>query len=356
MTKTKKNIKLIDKKNFECFIYNKHVKLHTLTNKNGLTTQITNYGGRIVSLWVPDSKGVFDDVVLGYDTLQGYLNSNEIYFGATIGRYGNRIANSKFELNNITYTLVQNEDGNHLHGGKNGFCNVIWESNQISNSELELKYLSADGEEGYPGNLNVNVRYKLTAGNELKITYKAITDKATPINLTNHSFFNLEGAGKSDINQHILQINAQFYTPINKYLIPTGTIEPVKNTPFDFTKPKEIKQHINTQNNQLKHGFGYDHNFVLDNLELREVARIIEPKSQRFMEVITNEPGLQFYGGNFLNGKDIGKNNMAYNYRSAFCLETQHFPNSPNQSNFPSTILEPGETYKSKCIYKFGLL
>jgi aldose 1-epimerase len=258
-------------------------------------------------------------------------------------------------LNDNTYTLATNNDDNHLHGGKKGFNNVVWDAKQISDSELELKYLSKDGEEGYPGNLNVTVVYKLTDNNELEINYAATTDKATPVNLTHHSFFNLHGAGKGSINDHILQINASRYTPIVAGLIPTGSIETVKNTPFDFTSPTPIGEHVNDDNEQLKYGFGYDHNFVLDGSGLRVAATIIEPNSGRKMEVLTEEPSLQFYGGNFLDGKDIGKGNLPYNYRTAFCLETQHFPDSPNQENFPSTILNEGENYTSTCIYRFSI-
>ena len=351
--KNQKELKLIHKQNFESTIDGKQVHLFTLTNKNNLVTQITNYGGRLVSLWVPDKFGDFEDIVLGYDTLEGYLQSNEIYFGALIGRYGNRIAKGKFSLNDSTYNLATNNQDNHLHGGKKGFHNVVWDAKQISDSALELKYLSKDGEEGYPGNLYVTVVYKLTDHNELEINYTATTDRATPINLTHHSFFNLNGAGKGKINDHILQINASHYTPIIAGLIPTGSIETVNNTPFDFRAPTPIAKHLNDENQQLKYGFGYDHNFVLEGSGLKVAAVIVEPNSGRKMKVITNEPGLQFYGGNFLDGKDIGKGKNPYGYRSAFCLETQHFPNSPNQSNFPSTILNIYNQYTSICIYKF---
>lgn len=348
-------IKLISKSNFDHISDNKQVDLFTLKNKNGLITQITNYGGRIVSLWVPDKDGNFEDIVLGYETIEDYLHSNEIYFGALIGRYGNRISKGKFTLKDSTYNLATNNDDNHLHGGKKGFNNVVWDARQISDSELELKYLSKDGEEGYPGNLNVTVVYKLSDNNALEINYTATTDKATPVNLTHHSFFNLHGAGKGSINDHVLQINATQYTPIKAGLIPTGLLEKVKNTPFDFTVPTLIGEHVNDENQQLKYGFGYDHNFVLDVSGLKVAAVIIEPNSGRMMEVITNEPGLQFYGGNFLDGKDIGKGELHYKYRAAFCLETQHFPDSPNQEHFPSTILNQGKHYTSTCIYKFSI-
>ena len=349
------NVKLISRKNFETAIDGKKVDLYTLNNSNGLVTQITNYGGRVVSLWVPDKNGNFEDIVLGYETIEGYLESNEIYFGALIGRYGNRIANGRFILDDSTYTLAKNNGDNHLHGGKKGFNNVIWDARQISDSELELIYRSEDGEEGYPGMLDVVVIYKLTDNNELEINYTASTNKATHINLTHHSFFNLHGEGGGSINDHVLQINAEFYTPIKEGLIPTGDIENVKGTPFDFIEPTLIGEHVNDDDQQLKYGFGYDHNFVLDGSGLKLAAAVIEPNSGRKMEVITSEPGLQFYGGNFLDGKEFGKRNLPYNYRTAFCLEAQHFPDSPNQNHFPSTILNEGENYKSICIYKFSI-
>lgn len=349
------DVKLISRKNFENVIDGKKIDLYTLKNINGLVTQITNYGGRVVNLWVPDKNGNFEDIVLGYETIDGYLKSNEIYFGALIGRYGNRIASGKFILNDSTYTLAKNNGDNHLHGGKMGFNNVVWDARQISDSELELTYSSGDGEEGYPGKLDVVVVYKLTDKNELKINYSAITNKATHINLTHHSFFNLHGAGKGSINDHLLQINAEFYTPIKEGLIPTGDIENVKGTPLDFMEPTLIGEYVNDDDQQIKYGFGYDHNFVLDGSGLKLAATVIEPNSGRKMEVITSEPGLQFYGGNFLDGKEFGKRNLPYNYRTAFCLEAQHFPDSPNQKHFPSTILNAGEQYNSICIYKFSI-
>jgi len=348
-------IKLIDSKNFEKEINGKQTKLFTLENSNGMVCQITNYGGKIINLWVPDKNGNYGDVVLGYDSIEGYLNSGEIYFGALVGRYGNRIANGKFSIDDTEYVLATNNGDNHLHGGDTGFNAVVWDTEQRSDTELELSYLSADGEEGYPGNLKIKVTYLLTNDNSLKITYSASTDKKTHVNLTSHSFFNLHGAGKGTINDHLLQINASNYTPIIKGLIPTGEIAPVKNTPFDFTDPSAIGARVNEEDEQLSLGFGYDHNFVLDGKGLRVAARVVEPNSGRVMEVITDEPGLQLYGGNFLDGKDIGKGDLPYKYRTAFCLESQHFPDTPNQPNFPTTILEPGESYSSTCIYKFSV-
>jgi len=347
-------IKLIPKQNFAKEIHDKKVDLFTLKNDNGLVAQITNYGGRVVNLWTPDRNGNFEDIVLGYEKIEDYLNSNEIYFGALIGRYGNRIANGKFSLNGTEYKLAKNNGKNHLHGGINGFNNVVWEAKQINTQTLELIYFSPDMEEGYPGNLTIKVLYTLTDNNELKIEYWASTDQTTPINLTHHSFFNLHGAGKGSINDHILQINADRYTPVDSGLIPTGEIASVKNTPMDFTQATAIGSRIDSDFDQLQYGLGYDHNWVLNTNEKNELAaRISESKSGRIIEVFTNEPGLQFYGGNFLNGQDVGKYGLAYEHRSAFCLETQHFPDSPNHDNFPTTVVNPGEDYYSICIYKF---
>lgn len=347
---------LIDNDSFKTELDGKTVQLYTLKNANGIIAQITNYGGRVVSLWVPDKKGNFDDIVLGYNTMAGYLNSNEIYYGALIGRYGNRIGNGKFTLNDSTYTLVKNNGENHLHGGIKGFNNVVWDAVQPDEKTLVLEYVSPDGEEGYPGNLSVRVQYQLTDENELKIEYRSITDKPTPVNLTHHSFFNLKGAGNGTINDHILQINADNYTPVAGGLIPAGEIAPVEGTPMDFRKPFEIGKRFDEDFEQLKLGLGYDHNWVLNKSPegLTFAAKATEPVSGRTLEVYTNEPGLQFYGGNFLNGSDTGKEGKVYEYRSAFCLETQHFPDSPNKPSFPSVILNPGEEYHSICIYKFG--
>jgi aldose 1-epimerase len=322
-----------------------------------LVAQVTNYGGRIISLWTPDKDGNFDDIVIGYNTLDGYLNSNEIYYGALIGRYGNRIAKGQFTLNDSVYTLAQNNGENHLHGGENGFNNKVWEARQLDEQTLELKYLSKDGEEGYPGNLDVTVSYQLTNDNELEIEYWAKTDKPTPVNLTQHSFFNLAGAGSGNVKDHILQINAAYYTPVDSGLIPTGEIAPVEGTPMDFRTPTAIGARENDNFEQLIFGKGYDHNWVLNKAEddLNFAAKVLEPTTGRTLEVYTNEPGLQFYGGNFLDGSDTGKNGKVYSHRSAFCLETQHFPDSPNHPDFPSTILQPGDEYYSICVYKFGV-
>ena len=322
-----------------------------------MVAQITNFGGRVVSLWVPDKNGNFDDIVTGYTTLDGYLNSSEIYYGALIGRYGNRIAKGQFTLNDTVYSLVQNNGENHLHGGTKGFNDVVWKASQPDGQTLVLTYTSPHMEEGYPGNLDVKVQYQLTNENELKIEYWATTDRPTPVNLTHHSFFNLKGDGNATINDHLLQINADFYTPVDDGLIPTGEISSVEGTPMDFRAPTVIGERVDADFDQLKYGGGYDHNWVLvpSETRLNFAARVVEPASGRTMEVYTNEPGLQFYGGNFLDGSDTGKYGKPYEFRTSFCLETQHFPDSPNQPEFPSTILEPGEEYYSVCVYKFGV-
>lgn len=350
----KKNMQTIDPKNFQKQIDNKKIDLFTLNNNQGLKTQITNYGARVVSLFVKDKDGNFDDIVLGYDTIDDYLTKPELFLGATIGRYGNRISKSKFSINNKEYNLSKNEGENQLHGGNKGFHNVVWNANQISDSELELTYLSKDKEEGFPGNLNVKVIYKLTDENELKISYFATTDKETHVNLTHHSYFNLTGKLNSSIENHELQINATHYTPVNQEMIPTGKIELVLDSPFDFKFSKTIGKDLNNNHQQLKIAAGFDHNFVLNDNKIKKATTVKELVSGRIMEVFTNEPGIQFYSGNHINNV-VGKNNIVYQNRNAFCLETQHFPDSPNQSNFPSTLLKPGEEYYSFCIYKFSV-
>ncbi|HZT38334.1 MAG TPA: aldose epimerase family protein [Bryobacteraceae bacterium] len=334
------------------------VDLYTLTNRNGMSVEITNYGGRVVTLKVPDRNGAFDDVVLGFDSLEGYLGNNP-YFGAIVGRYGNRIAKGRFTLDGKEYHLPINNGENSLHGGLKGFDKVVWNGKDASGPDgpaVELMYLSRDGEEGYPGNLAATVRYTLTDNNELKIHYTATTDKPTVLNLTNHSYFNLAGQGKGDILGHEMMINADRYTPVDAGLIPTGELAPVLGTPFDFRQPTAIGARINANNEQLKIAKGYDHNFVLNTAGSAATAaiRVHEPKTGRVMEVYTDQPGVQFYTGNFLDGTIHGKGGKAYGPRAAFCLETQHFPDSPNHSNFPSTALRPGETYNTTTIYKFS--
>ena len=352
----KTEIKLLNKNDFFKNINGKETTIYVLKNRNGLVSEITNYGARVISLWVPDNNGNFDDIVLGFDNIDDYINAKEKYFGATIGRYGNRIKEGKFLINDKEYYLEKNNGLNHLHGGNIGFSDVVWNAKQIDNQTLELNYFSKNMEEGYPGNLNVKIIYHLNNKDELKIEYFAKTDESTHVNLTHHSFFNLLGAGNETINEHLLYINANSFTPVDETLIPTGNIELVANTPFDFSVPTKIGKRINQEDNQLNYGKGYDHNYVLNNSQSEEIiaAKVYEKKSGRTLEVYTNEPGMQFYAGNFLSGT-IGKHGKSYKKRSAFCLETQHFPNSPNQKNFPSTILKPNEEYYSICIYKFSI-
>ena len=351
----KTEIKLLNKNDFFKNINGKETTIFLLKNRNGLISEITNYGARVVSLWVPDNNGNFDDIVLGFDNIDDYINAKEKYFGATIGRYGNRIKEGKFIINDKEYSLEKNNGLNHLHGGNMGFGDVVWNAKQIDNQTLELNYFSKNMEEGYPGNLNVKIIYHLNNNDELKIEYFAKTDESTHVNLTHHSFFNLLGAGNETINEHLLYINANSFTPVDETLIPTGNIELVANTPFDFSLPTAIGKRINLDNNQLNYGKGYDHNYVLNNSQSEKIiaAKVFEKESGRTLEVYTNEPGMQFYGGNFLSGT-IGKHDKSYKKRAAFCLETQHFPNSPNQDNFPSTLLKPNEEYYSICIYKFS--
>jgi aldose 1-epimerase len=330
--------------------------LYILTNKNGVEAAITNYGGTVVSLKVPDRNGKFDDVVLGYDNLDGYAGG-KAYIGATVGRYANRIAHATFTLDGTTYTLAKNDGDNHLHGG---FSKRVWAAKDVSSSAgqaLELTYLSKDGEEGFPGNLAVKVVYTLTDQNELKIDYSATTDKDTVLNLTNHAYFNLAGQGNGDILQQQIMIKADRFTPIDATSIPVGELRSVKGTPFDFASLTAIGARIDQDDQQLKLGKGYDHNWVLNNKtpgSLFLAAEAYDPHSGRVVEVLTTEPGIQLYTGNFLDGIH-GRDGKVYNRRYAFCLETQHFPDSPNQPNFPSTELKPGQHFQSTTIYKFSI-
>lgn len=329
---------------------------YTLRNKNGMEIKITNYGGIITHLMAPDKNGTFEDVVLGYDSLGGYLKASP-YFGALVGRYGNRIGKAKFTLEGKTYSLLANNGPNSLHGGKVGFDKVIWKAELIDNdSALKLSYSSKDGEEGFPGTLSTEVVYRLTDNNELEIEYTATTDKPTIVNLTNHTYFNLTG-GKRDILGHQVSINADKFVPVDNTLIPTGKLQDVKGTPFDFLQPTEIGSRIDDpKDEQIKFGGGYDHCWVLNESgdSLRLASTAYEPTSGRYLETFTTEPGVQFYTGNFLNGSITGKNGVVYGKRSGFCFETEHFPDSPNQPSFPSVVLRPGETYKTKTVYKFS--
>ena len=334
----------------------KTVRLYSLDNEQ-MEVGIINYGGIITSIRVPDRSGKRVDVVLGHDSLEGYLNRSR-YFGALVGRYGNRIAHGIFSLNGSTYSLAQNNGTNHLHGGLKGFDKVVWDAEEIHEraaAGVELRYTSKDGEEGYPGNLNVRVRYLLTDANELRLEYFATTDRDTIVNLTNHSYFNL--AGEGTILDHELTIEADGFTPVQQGLIPTGEIRPVVNTPMDFNHATSIGARINDDDEQLQMARGYDHNFVLrgNGGPVRRAARLFEPVSGRAFEVFTTQPGMQFYSGNFLDGSIVGKGGRHYGKNSACCFETQHFPDSPNHRNFPSTILRPGEQYEQTTIFKFSV-
>ncbi len=332
------------------------IREYTLKNNNGMVVKVTNYGATITSIQVPDRDGNFADVALGYDSVEGYINAiDRPYFGCVAGRYANRIAKGKFTLDGVDYELATNNGENHLHGGNMGFDKVVWAARVIENG-VELTYLAKDGEEGYPGNLQITVIYTLTDDNEIVMNYKAVTDKATPINLTNHTYFNLAGEGSGTITDHVLRINASRFTPVDDGLIPTGELRQVDGTPFDFREPKAISQDLNADNEQLKIGKGYDHNWVLgregDGLEVAAV--LYDPNSGRVLEVITEEPAIQFYGGNFLDGRLTGKSGKAYNHRNGMCLETQHNPDSPNRPEWPSSILRPGEEYNTTTVYKFS--
>jgi len=331
---------------------NDTIRQYTLTNANGMQVKIINYGGTITNLLVPDRQKQMGDVVLGYDSLGGYLQKANPYFGCLVGRYANRIAQGSFTLDGTTYTLAKNDGNNSLHGGLKGFDKVIWQADQYTDSTLQLAYVSKDGQEGYPGTLTIVVLYTVTADNGLKISYSATTEKATPVNLTNHAYFNLSAGKDSTILNHELMIHAAQYTEVNNELIPTGKLPDVKGTPMDFTKAKRIGQDIDSVKG------GYDHNWVLTRTAeegLQKAAELYDPTSGRFMEVFTTQPGLQFYTGNFLDGTLHGKGGRTIVKHGALCLETQHFPDGPNQPSFPNTILRPGETYQQTTVYKFSV-
>jgi aldose 1-epimerase len=329
------------------------VQLFSLTNNHGVEVKIISYGGIIVAINVPDRNGEMADIALGHDALEGYVNRSR-YFGALVGRYANRIARGRFHLNGLEYQLATNNGPNHLHGGLRGFDKVVWNA-KANDETLRLNYLSRDGEEGYPGNLEATVNYSLTDENELRIEYFATTDKDTIINLTNHSYFNL--AGRGTVLDHEIIIHADAFTPINDTLIPTGEVRAVVGTPMDFNSSSTIGARINIEDEQLRNAGGYDHNFVLraGDQKLRQVAEVYEPGTGRALTVSTTQPGMQFYSGNFLNGTIIGKNGRAYVKHSGFCLETQHFPDSPNHPSFPSTVLRPGEQYHHVTVFRFSV-
>jgi aldose 1-epimerase len=333
-----------------------------LKNESGASVKVTNYGAIITSIMVPDRDGRLGDIALGYDCVEDYINAvDKPYFGAVVGRYGNRIAGGEFTLEGTKYSLAKNNNENHLHGGVIGFDKVVWDAEPRFGEDwngVELTYLAKDMEEGYPGNLKVKVTYKLNDKNQLIVDYVATTDKATPVNVTQHTYFNLKGEGNGTILDHELMLNAKKYTPVDEGLIPTGNIPDVQGTPFDFTIAKPIGRDIGQDHEQLKFGLGYDHNFVLDKGDeegaMTLAARVYDPTSGRVLEIHTTEPGIQFYSGNFLDGRLKGKSGRTYEHRGGFCLETQHFPDSPNQANFPSTILRPGEEHTSQTIFSFS--
>jgi aldose 1-epimerase len=336
------------------------VDLYTLANAHGLQITITTYGGAVVSLLTPDRDGKLDDVALGFEALDEYVEKSP-YFGCIAGRYANRIAGGRFTLDGVTYTLTQNEGDNHLHGGAKGFDKVVWsaqEKHATDETALMLAYLSEDGEEGYPGNLAAQVTYTLTDNDELSIDYTATTDKPTIVNLTNHTYFNLADGGAGDVLGHELMIDADTFTPVDPTQIPTGELRPVTSTPMDFSELTPIGSRIDQEDEQLHLGMGYDHNWVLNKSDdvLTLAARLQEPTTGRAMEVYTTEPGIQFYSGNFLNGTVAGKGGQVYHKHHGLCLETQHFPDSPNHPHFPSTVLRPGETYQTTTVYRFAVL
>ncbi len=352
-------VTLMDAKNFETVVDGKPVALYTLA-AGDLTMQVTNFGGRVVSLWVPDREGVKEDVVLGYESIDRYLNNTgERFLGAVVGPYANRIAKGKFTLDGAEYTLPVNNNGQTLHGGLKGLDMVVWDVKSVSESKIELTYVAKDGDEGFPGNRTIDMVYELTPDNQFVVTYSATTDAPTVFNISHHSFFNLKGEGNGSILDNVLTINAGNTTPVDSVLIPTGEIASVEGTPFDFRTPHAIGERIGVENEQLKNGAGYDHNWLLDRNSEKDVelaATLLEPASGRYMEVWTDQPALQFYSGNFFDeGSYSGKYGRPIKYRESLALETQKYPDSPNHENFPSTVLRPGETYTQTCIYKFGV-
>jgi len=348
----------ITKRSFGTLKDGRTASIYKLTNRHGMEVEVSDYGGIVVSLTAPDRDGVLEDIVLGYDTLDEYL-ADTSYFGCIVGRYANRIAGGEFSIGSARYSLAMNDGENHLHGGLEGFNKVLWEATAFSEPDcvgVSLSYVSPDGEEGYPGLLKVTVKYSLTDESELRLDYEAETDKATHCNLSHHSYFNLKGAGNGDILDHLLTINGTAFTPIDSGLIPTGELKRVESTPLDFNLPAPIGARINEQDEQLIFGGGYDHNWVLDTHDLDTPAVTLhEPGSGRILEVFTTEPGLQFYSGNFLDGKTRGKSGKMYPWRGGLCLEAQHFPDSPNKHLFPSTLLKPGETYRQTTVYKISV-
>jgi aldose 1-epimerase len=334
----------------------KEVYMFTLTNKEGNVLKLTNFGAKINWIEVPDKNGNKDNITFGYDTFEGTIKGDK-YFGAVVGRYANRIAKGKFTLDGVEYTLPTNDGPNTLHGGPAGWHSVVWNAEILKDSKypaVKFTYVSPDMEEGFPGTVHAEITYTWTDNNEIIMDYKCTTDKKTVVNITNHAYFNLHGAGNGDILDHVITLKASAFTPIDSVMIPTGEIRPVAGTPFDFTTPHAIGERINEQYNQLILGKGYDHNFVLDNIDPVDVT-VYDSASGRVLEVITDQPGMQFYTGNFLDGTQIGHGGKPYNYRSGFCLESGHYPDSPNHPDFPSTVLNPGDTLKTQTIYRISV-
>lgn len=350
-------VQLLPEENFATEVDGKPVGLYTLSNGD-LTMQVTNYGARVVSLWTPDRKGRMEDVVLGYDNIDRYVNNTgERFLGACVGPYANRLAGGEIEIDGATYSLPKNNNGHTLHGGLMGVDRVVWDVIAADSTSIFLRYVHPDRQDGYPGNIVIAMKYELTPDNEFVVTYRASTDAPTYVNISHHSFFNLKGEGKGTILDHVMTINASRTTPVDKYLIPVGGYADVTGTPFDFREPHTIGERINQENEQLANGGGYDHNWVLDRKTtsgIESAATVYEPSSGRFLEVLTDQPGLQFYSGNFFDGKSTGKYGRPLRYRESLALETQKFPDSPHHPEFPSTRLNPGEMYTHVCIYKFS--
>ena len=354
----KTELPLLPEEAFQTTVDGKPVALYTL-HAGDITMQVTNYGARVVSLWTPDREGRYEDIVLGYENIGRYIdNTGERFLGAVVGPYANRIAKGRFTLDGTEYTLPLNNNGQTLHGGLQGVDRVVWDVVSATDDKLVLHYLHPDGQDGFPGNLDIEMTYSLTPDNEFRVDYKATTDKTTVANFSHHPFFNLKGEGNGTVLDNVLTINASHTTPVDSVLIPTGQIAPVEGTPFDFREPHAIGERIGADNQQLRNGGGYDHNWVIDRKTesgIEQAATVWEPASGRTIEVLSDQPGLQVYSGNFFDGKSIGKYGKPQRYRESLALETQKFPDSPNHDNFPSTVLRPGETYTQVCIYKFGV-
>lgn len=354
----KTELPLLPEEAFQTTVDGKPVALYTL-HAGDITMQVTNYGARVVSLWTPDREDRYEDIVLGYENIGRYIdNTGERFLGAVVGPYANRIAKGRFTLDGTEYTLPLNNNGQTLHGGLQGVDRVVWDVVSATDDKLVLHYLHPDGQDGFPGNLDIEMTYSLTPDNEFRVDYKATTDKPTVANFSHHPFFNLKGEGNGTVLDNVMTINASHTTPVDSVLIPTGQIAPVEGTPFDFREPHAIGERIGADNQQLRNGGGYDHNWVIDRKTesgIEQVATVWEPASGRTIEVLSDQPGLQVYSGNFFDGKSIGKYGKPQRYRESLALETQKFPDSPNHDNFPSTVLRPGETYTQVCIYKFGV-